>query len=166
MPYSKQCVVTFCKVCTWQEATFKKIIRTDRKLLFFSGKSEPCSATNPLRCVYGWQRLQLWRGEVDAFPFKFLVDLDHPCEVWTAPEGICPSLRRQNRLLIISGIKMGMFYDGCGIDYCQSANYKAPSFVSFHSTSCQQQRVFEKHLNSWVTGRFDLKLTYFRNTYF
>lgn len=53
---------------------------------------ERCEASYPLRCVYGRQRLQLWRGEVDAFPFKFLKDLDHTCEVRTAPERIGPCL--------------------------------------------------------------------------
>lgn len=81
-------VVTFLK-CAPDRTSPKK---TDRKFIFFYFGGEPCKASYPLRCVYGRQRLQLWRGEVDAFPFKFLVDLDHPCEVWTAPERISPSL--------------------------------------------------------------------------
>lgn len=57
-------------------------------------KVNPFEASYPVRCVYGRQRLHLWCGEVDAFPLQFLKDLDHTCEVRTAPERIGPGLRK------------------------------------------------------------------------
>lgn len=54
-----------------------------------------CGASYPLRCVYRRQGLQVWHGELNAFPLKFLINLDHACKVRTAPECISPCLEEK-----------------------------------------------------------------------
>lgn len=51
----------------------------------------------PLRCVYGWQGLKVRQGELNAFPLKFLIDLDHACKIWAAPECIGPCLEKKEK---------------------------------------------------------------------
>lgn len=47
---------------------------------------------HPLRRVYGRQRIQVRHRELNAFPFKFLINVDNPGQIRAASEGVSPSL--------------------------------------------------------------------------
>lgn len=71
----------------------------DGYAFFFGGGGSAVSywSSYPLRCVYRGQGIKLWRGELNAFSFKFFVDLDHTCKVWAAPECISPCLKEEGK---------------------------------------------------------------------
>lgn len=67
-------------------------------MLFLGGESAVSYwSSYPLRCVYRGQGIKLWCGELNAFSFKFLIDLDHACKVWAAPECISPCLKEEGK---------------------------------------------------------------------
>lgn len=56
-------------------------------------------SSHPLWCVDWRQCIQVCHRELDAFPFQFLINVDHTSQIGATPEGISPGLPQNTHTL-------------------------------------------------------------------